>query len=117
LNAASFCGVAIERDTFGTFRLKPLRVVHRHGNVIAERLQDSQLLQRKSVQFWMGRSKHTDYALAHAQRDRDFRERGVSAANVIRIFAHVRRIAQLAGGRDMTYHPLLSNLQAVSLGM
>ena len=111
------CGVAIECDTFGSFCLESLRVVHRHRNVIAERLQNSQLLQGKSVQLGMRRGKHADYALAHAQRNRDFRERRVSAADVIRILAHVRRIAQLAGGRDMTDHALVSDLQAVSLGM
>ena len=57
----------------------------------------------------MRRCKHADYPLAHAQRNRDFRERGVSAPDVIRILAHVRRIAQLADGRDMTDHAFLSD--------
>ena len=47
LNGARFLRVAIQCGAFRTFCLKPPRVVNRNRNVIAERLQNSQLLARE----------------------------------------------------------------------
>jgi len=46
--------------------------------------------------------------------DYHFGERGVLAANVVFVLAHVRRIAHLAGRSGVADHTLLANLQPMA---
>ena len=117
LHGARFLGLAIEGGAFRALRLKAPRIVDRNRDVIAQCLQNPQLLAGKSVNLGMRRREHPNQAFANVQRNSHLRERRGLASDVVLVLANVGGIAQLAGGSDVSDHALAADFQAMSFAL
>ena len=114
LHDAGFLSLAVHGFPLRALRLEAAGVVNCHGHVIAQRLKNSELLAGKRIQFRMRRGEDAHEAFADMKWDRHFGERGVFAANVVVVLAHVGGIAHLAGRSDIADHAFLANLQTMT---
>ena len=116
MTRASWASRSSDR-AFRALRLKAPRIVNRDRDVIAQRLQNSQLLAGKAIHFGMRCGEYSHQALADAQRNRHFRERRRLAADVVLVLAHVGRVAHLTGRGDVADHALAADFQAMSFAV
>ena len=118
LNGARLLSLAIH-DASRSARsdLKSPRVVHGDRNVIAQRLQNSQLLTRETVHLRMRCGEHSHQSLAHAQRNGHFGQCRRLASDVVLILADIGRIAHLTGRGDVADHAFAADFQAMSFAL
>src|SRR4029077_17012048 len=72
LNGASFLDFAAHLLAFGAFRLEAAGVVDGHGYVVAQRLQNSQLLAREGVELRMRCRENSNQSVSDVKWNRHF---------------------------------------------
>jgi hypothetical protein len=91
--------------------------VYRDRDVIAQCLQNPQLLAREAVDLGMRRRENAHQSITDMQRYGNFRERIVLARNVVLIFTNVGRVTHLACGCNVANHSLDADFQAISFAV
>ena len=88
--------------------LKATRVVHGNRKVLAQPLEQSQLLSWEGIQFTMRGCKDAHQLSVHEQGNGDFGEGCLLAGDVIWILAYVRRVAHFSAGRYVAHQAVLA---------
>ena len=90
------------------FVLKAPRIVYGYRKVIAQPLQQAQLLAREGIQLMVRSGEDSHQPPIHEQGNRHLGQCGLLAGDIIRILAYVRRVAHFSGGGHVAHQTVLS---------